>query len=453
MDDQKQKYFESNPSDACTSLEQRNAHWARTCYYKHLRDFVAKDSLDSGKLAHRFNGSIFIPLIPPQSLLNEQAKRQAECSVAAMKPSFLSLLDDKLWAAWREVSLSVDIRGIDVYTRFRSFLEQQYFDIMHESCIESVASSDPRGPRKSLYSSGIDLILQGVAAEHSSLTSNSLTHISALQVLQAAEVGGRYNYQGVLVRCDDYPRSVTYAHGPTRKRKPSHGEATTADVMFADRTGPIFACLWGQAAESICSIWRQARAKNAEGLPIPPIIDVSNVRIQGAAKNGWNGVLLTHISMLTSVESAASTGETVLKVLPKATAPNLTSMEYEPPQMQCCISEFFSLRDRLKHPFRLTVKGLVMDLRAPEMTAGGNRKRVFNIVDNSGLYFTCCALSDNAESIALKNNEEVVLYFGSGRGPMGGVKGMLYLLKDALIIPTGKTTRKTCIKTEELIIK
>ena len=79
-------------------------------------------------------------------------------------------------------------------------------------------------------------------------------------------------------------------------------------------------------------------------------------------------------------------------------------------------------------------------------------KRVFNIVDNSGLYFTCCAMLDNAESIALQNNEEVVLYFGTGRGPMGGVKGMLYLLKDALIIPVGEFTRKACIKTEELII-
>ena len=143
----------------------------------------------------------------------------------------------------------------------------------------------------------------------------------------------------------------------------------------------------------------------------------------------------------------------MLKVLPKATAPSLTSMEYEPPPTDYCISQFCALRKRLNHPFRLTVKGMIVDLRATEMASGGNLKRVFDIVDNSGLYFTCCAMLDIAESIALKNNEEVVLYFGTGRGPMGGVKGMLYLLKDALIIPTGRSTRKTCIKTEELIIK
>ena len=193
--------------------------------------------------------------------------------------------------------------------------------------------------------------------------------------------------------------------------------------------------------------------KNARGPRIPTIMDLSNVRIQGAAQNSWNGVLLTRISTLTSIESVASTGGTVLKVLPKATAPSLTSMEYETPPTDCCISQFCALRNRLNHPFRLTVKGTVVDVHAMEMTTGGNLKRVFDIVDNSGLYFTCCAMKHNAESVALQNNQEVVLYSGTGRGPIGGVKGMLYLLKDAMIVPVGSPRRMTSAKTEQLIIK
>ena len=44
--------------------------------------------------------------------------------------------------------------------------------------------------------SGIDRILQGEGVERHSMTPESLTYKSALQVLQASEDGGRGNYQG-----------------------------------------------------------------------------------------------------------------------------------------------------------------------------------------------------------------------------------------------------------------
>ena len=182
-------------------------------------------------------------------------------------------------------------------------------------------------------------------------------------------------------------------------------------------------------------------------------MDLTKVRIQGATKNTWNGVLLTRISMLTSVESVSSEGGTIMEVLPKATAPNLTTMTYELPPPDCCISQFRALRNRLNHPFRLTVKGKVVDVQAMEMSTGGNPKRVFDIVDKSGVYFTCCAMKHNAESKALINNHDVVLYYGTGRGPIGGVKGILYLLKDALIVPLGTSGWMTPAKTEQLSIQ
>ena len=142
-----------------------------------------------------------------------------------------------------------------------------------------------------------------------------------------------------------------------------------------------------------------------------------------------------------------------MAILPKPTAPNLTTMVYEVPPSDCCITQFRALRNRLNHPFRLTVKGKVADVQPVEMSTAGNPKRVFDIVDNSGVYFTCCAMKHNAESKALVNNNEVVLYYGTGRGPIGGVKGMLYLMKDALIVPFGKTCWLPPAKTEQLTIQ
>ena len=80
-------------------------------------------------------------------------------------------------------------------------------------------------------------------------------------------------------------------------------------------------------------------------------------------------------------------------------------------------------------------------------------RRVFDIVDGMGSYLTCCAMLHNAESQALRNLQEVVVYFGTGRGPSGSVKGMLYLLKDAYVVPIGKQGSVPPRKTEELVVR
>ena len=74
-------------------------------------------------------------------------------------------------------------------------------------------------------------------------------------------------------------------------------------------------------------------------------------------------------------------------------------------------------------------------------------------MDNSGVYITCCAMKHNAESSALQNFQDVVVYFGTGRGPIGHSKGMLYLLKDAMIISLGQPSLMSAAKTEQLSIQ
>ena len=77
----------------------------------------------------------------------------------------------------------------------------------------------------------------------------------------------------------------------------------------------------------------------------------------------------------------------------------------------------------------------------------------FYIVDNAGVYSTCCAMKHNAESGALQNFQDVVVYYGTGRGPIGTSKGMLYLLKDAMVTPVGQPSLLSAAKTEQLSIE
>ena len=78
---------------------------------------------------------------------------------------------------------------------------------------------------------------------------------------------------------------------------------------------------------------------------------------------------------------------------------------------------------------------------------------MFDLVDNAGMYFTCCAMKHNADSTALQNFQEVVVYYGRGRGPMGSSKGMLYLLRDACIISVNSPSLLNTEKLEELTIQ
>ena len=156
---------------------------------------------------------------------------------------------------------------------------------------------------------------------------------------------------------------------------------------------------------------------------------------------------------LTSVEKGLGEDGTKVRALSSPTALNLTNLEYEVPSADYCVSAFRTLRNRLTSPFRLSVQGQVADVQDMEPSQNNHAKRVFDIVDNVGMYFTCCAMHHSAVSPALVNFQYVVLYFGLGRSPIGHSKGMLYLLKDAYILDLGKNDYLRTPKTEQLCIQ
>ena len=85
----------------------------------------------------------------------------------------------------------------------------------------------------------------------------------------------------------------------------------------------------------------------------------------------------------------------------------------------------------------MTVKGVISDLEDVQYSQAGNEKRLFDLVDHQGAFINCCAMKHNVASRALVNLQEVVVYFASGRGPRGSAPGLLYLMKDAMIVSIG----------------
>ena len=147
--------------------------------------------------------------------------------------------------------------------------------------------------------------------------------------------------------------------------------------------------------------------------------------------------VLTRIYELSSIEVVGVETGTSIAMLSSPTAANLISMSFSVPPAQCCVSSFQSIRSKLRGNFRVTLKGVICDLEDLEYSQAGNEKRMFDLVDHQGAFISCCAMKHNVGSRALQNFQEVVLYFASGRGPKGSSPGLVYVMKDAVILPIG----------------
>ena len=65
---QKHTYFTSETFTDASERATAEALWDRRYHYKHLRDCLAKESLETQKCLHRFFSDTFLPLLPPHSI-------------------------------------------------------------------------------------------------------------------------------------------------------------------------------------------------------------------------------------------------------------------------------------------------------------------------------------------------------------------------------------------------
>ena len=102
------------------------------------------------------------------------------------------------------------------------------------------------------------------------------------------------------------------------------------------------------------------------------------------------------------------------------------------------VSSFAPLKTQLLAPFRVTVRGVVQDLQELDFSQQGNEVKYFKLVDAAGFYLQCAAMHHNSHSRALEEDNEIILYFGIGRGPVGRCDGILFVGKEGCIVPLGK---------------
>ena len=78
--------------------------------------------------------------------------------------------------------------------------------------------------------------------------------------------------------------------------------------------------------------------------------------------------------------------------------------------------------------------------------------RVFDIVDDAGYWMRCCGWGRIAGATTIVASNHVVLYFCTGRKRWGNTGGMVYLMKDALVVKLNTATR-CVVKRQEIVIE
>ena len=262
--------------------------------------------------------------------------------------------------------------------------------------------------------------------------------ISAYQILDQASTSNRYNFEGSVLEFDRQPRQVMTK---SKRRGSEDAGSLVINAILFDSTGPVTVTLWGDSCTAFLEAMRAPQ--------VDAIISLSSLRVVALPRNEWNGTFLTPFRKLQSVESIGHQAGTQVKLVSEATSPFLKDVLYEAPGFPLCISDFRVASSKMVAPFRGTFQGIIFDVGFSDTTQQGEPKAEFKMMDPSGAWVQCCALGKHASNAMLEACVEAVVYFATGRGPIGGTEGMIYVMKDAAIVPL---TRHRAIPTKSINI-
>ena len=283
---------------------------------------------------------------------------------------------------------------------------------------------------------GMETFLNGTAYElkqENVIGDACMELVSCSMLLGTRTFTGRVSIEARVLHYDPEPSDVTPrwpSLTPTKRACFGDSNANIAcNIFLADLTGPIMLTLWGRIVNDFYS--KVTHTRN-------PFMFFEGLRVSDLPANKyWNGPSLSKIRMLHSITPMNNRPGTTLTVVETPRSYFLVKEAYAAPMPPACINEFSGLVGRCKAPFRVTLRGIITDVSDIQATVHEDIKRLFSLVDNAGSWIKCCAIGMPARSLALVNGNEVVLYFCSGRGSLGTSPGMVYLMKDSLIVKVG----------------
>ena len=214
------------------------------------------------------------------------------------------------------------------------------------------------------------------------------------------------------------------------------------EFILLDYLGPVSVILRDKLVESfMAQLTEQPKSGNL-------IVHINPCRVAETPRNEWNGKSLTSMGVLQGEVSNASRSGTVISFSRTASSQFLINAQYAPPEPPACICNFAAFASKLVSPYRATFRGQIANVMPLDYNEKSIPKRKFSLVDPNGAWFTCWAMHQNATEKCLVNGNEVVLYFGTGRGVLGGNVPSVYFMKNACIVLVTKHLFPWPLRTE-----
>lgn len=277
------------------------------------------------------------------------------------------------------------------------------------------------------------------------LDSTPMVFVGSAQLMEETNPGSRVMYEGWLIDSDEEPRPVAKTVSSPRKRNAPESNVVL-DLLLVDLTGPMAVTLWGDSVEKFLQLRLALARMGASGAK--SLLKLEVLRVKDVTKNAFHGEVLTPMKVLHSMVGIPNRPGTEITLSPDPTSPFTKTAIFRAPLPPLCIVNFAAYQSKMVPPFRATLRGVVADLKAVEATEQGNPKRCFALVDDMGFWVTCHAIGRNAQSPALVDTNDVVIFYASARKGLGSSVGAMYLFKDALVVAMGKKSVQKRVQIE-----
>ena len=361
------------------------------------------------------------------------------------------------WHQWR-MSLADGARNAATVTAPTNYRTKHYPEAVRrvlqaaasKNAMESQETTRKRsaptdGADSNAFTAGMLALLAGNAHSERPQCTEEIPKVSARQILEETKIGKHVYFEGLLLRHDPAPRSLARKESSGSPKK-NRGNQLIVDMVIADRTGPIMFSFTGD--RDVETFVQKAATHKAEQI----FVTLSRARVGTVPSNNWNGTIITQMRMLYSVPQISGAEGTLVTLSPTCSCPFVTEAIYVLPSAAVCITDFAHCAGQLRAPFRGTFRGVVQEAEGLELSQSGSAKRMFKVMDALGYYLRFCALDSNAENPALQDNEDVVMYFGTGRTKIGTSPGMVYLMRESVIVSVGRCAQPWALR-EEVIIE
>ena len=219
-----------------------------------------------------------------------------------------------------------------------------------------------------------------------------------------------------------------------KRSRPPQVDRHVLDLMLVDSAGPVYVSLWDEAGSSCFNQLNALRSSPDFDDTAPVMVSLSSVVVANISNNAWNGPCLTKMRTLHSVPAAGQRAGTAVVLNGPITSPHVSTGTIDNLPSELCISNFAQCRELLAPPFRGTFRGTIADVMELDYSAAGLPMRYFKLVDPNGYYLDCCASRHNALSEHLVDNVDAILFFATGRNPLGNSPGCVFVMKEGMLV-------------------